>query len=128
MNTSLIAIIFVAIGGAAGSVLRYLNTLAINKFISHTYPFATFSINLLGCFIIGVLMGMIETKFIVNPNIKLLLVTGFCGGYTTFSTFSLENVLLLQGNHPFLALSYILGSLILGIIMTIIGLYIGKII
>lgn len=114
-------ILIVAAGGGAGSVLRYLCQKWINEFYEHTFPLATFVVNLFGCFLIGLLYGLGERSDVLSPQIRLLLATGFCGGFTTFSTFAFENMNLLRtGDHLYLVL-YSLGSLILGIAAVFIG-------
>jgi CrcB protein len=111
-----IAIVF--IGGGFGSVLRF----GVGKlFISSMskFPMATFLVNIIGCFLIGLLLAYFSKS--ENSFYKLLLVTGFCGGFTTFSTFSNETILLLKNNQITLALVYIISSLLLGLIATFIG-------
>jgi CrcB protein len=111
-----IAIVF--IGGGFGSALRFgvgkLFILSMSKF-----PMATFLVNIIGCFLIGLLLAYFSKS--ENSFYKLLLVTGFCGGFTTFSTFSNETILLLKNNQITLALVYIISSLLLGLIATFVG-------
>lgn len=109
-------LILVGIGGGAGSILRYLVSYYTAKSYTGIFPRSTFIINLLGCLLIGILIGLSETKIGLSPNLKLLLVTGFCGGYTTFSTFSAENFNMIQSGHYITAILYIMLSIILGII------------
>ncbi len=115
-------IFLVSVGGACGSVFRYLNSLV---FTTKKFPLSTFAVNILGCFVIGLLMGY----FIKQQNIQswqMLLVTGFCGGFTTFSAFSFDIVLLLQQQRYNMALLYIFSTLILGVLSTILGMYLMK--
>lgn len=119
-------IFYIGLGGAVGSVLRYLTSLLVNKYWSHAFPLATFLTNLLGCFIIGIFIGYLEKNNLANGNLKWFLVTGFCGGYTTFSTFGFENNLLLQSNQSLLAFSYIALSVLLGIFAVWFGLFVSK--
>jgi CrcB protein len=119
-------ILYVAIGGAIGSVLRYLITLFINKQFSHPIPIATLLINILGCFLIGFLVGTFDKNNTLDISLKYLLLTGFCGGFTTFSAFGLENVTLFQSQNPVSALLYIGLSVVLGLAAVWFGLFITK--
>jgi CrcB protein len=119
-------IIYVAIGGAIGSVLRYLITLVINKQFLHPIPIATLFINIVGCFLIGLLVGILDKNNEIDNSLKYLLITGFCGGFTTFSAFGLENYSLFQSQNPFYALLYIGLSVVLGLAAVWFGLFITK--
>lgn len=109
--------LLVGAGGAIGSMLRYAcNLLYQNK----TFPVNTFFINIIGSFVIGLVMGYhVKTESILNW--KLFLASGICGGFTTFSAFSFENILLLQNEKYFLSLLYIAGSILLGIVAAGVG-------
>jgi CrcB protein len=94
MKTSLILI---GLGGALGSVMRYLASLYVaRQFSFMLFPYGTFAVNVIGCLIIGIVYGMAEKFQWFSPALRLFLVTGFCGGFTTFSAFAYENVQLLQ--------------------------------
>ena len=116
-------IILVAVGGSVGSVLRYMTSLFVAKYYSHAFPLATFITNLLGCFIIGIAVGFFSKLQPNSESLKLLLVTGFCGGYTTFSAFGYENVMLFQNNGSALAFAYIAASIVGGILSVCLGLF-----
>jgi CrcB protein len=92
----------------------------LNKF-----PWATLSVNLLGCFIIGIIYAVIE-KSNQGENIRLLLATGFCGGFTTFSAFAIENLQLLKLEATTTAISYIALSVVLGILLSFVGYFLFK--
>jgi CrcB protein len=104
--------LLVGLGGGIGSMLRY----AAYLFLSNkNFPFATLTVNIIGSFIIGLVLALsIKDELFLN-NWKLFLATGICGGFTTFSALSAENVALLQNGKYFVALSYIAGSIVLGI-------------
>lgn len=108
-------ILLIAIGGGIGSALRYLTALFLSKFCSHWFPVATFAANIVGCFIIGIIIGLTAKHVLLHGNARALLVTGFCGGYTTFSTFALENMTLLQNGHLLQTALYTSLSIIFGI-------------
>ena len=116
------SIFFVGIGGAIGSVMRYLLGVVSTHYFKGTFPLATFITNFLGCLIIGLLIGYFGKNEGLNPQLKLLLITGFCGGFTTFSTFAAENVQLLEnGNYGWL-LGNVLGSVLIGMGGVIVGM------
>jgi CrcB protein len=115
-------VILVAIGGGIGSVMRYLFSIFIKPWY---FPFATFTVNILGCFAIGLIMGWI-TKNHYPGEWRLFLVTGICGGFTTFSSFSWESLSLLE-NERYGALGlYFSGSIILGFAATFLGYWLIK--
>lgn len=117
---------FIAIGGALGSILRYSVTLLVNKFWSDNFPLATFVTNCLGCFMIGFFIGFLERNNITNLNIKWFLITGLCGGFTTFSAFGFENVTLFNNNNSSIAFLYIGLSVITGLFAVWFGLFVSE--
>jgi fluoride exporter len=119
-------ILYIALGGALGSVLRYLTTVVMNKYIETTFPYATFVTNIVGCLLIGLFFGYLEKQNAISQDLKFFLITGLCGGYTTFSAFSLENIQLLQTNQIIIAFLYISLSVFLGLMATWAGLSIVK--
>jgi CrcB protein len=120
------ALIFVAIGGAAGSVFRYLMQLYIGRYITLTFPIGTLVVNLSGCFIIGLFYGMADSFSWLTMEWRLFLITGICGGYTTFSSFSYESISLLrQANYLYFFL-YVGLSVLVGLLATFGGYSIFK--
>lgn len=118
-------IILVFIGGGLGSALRYLLTKYLNK--PHlNIPYGTLSVNILGSLLLGIILGWAIKNNALNSNINLALAVGFCGGFTTFSTFAFENHALLKSGDYLHFLIYSLGSVILGISAIVLGLYISK--
>ena len=120
------AIILVGVGGGIGSVFRYLTAVVVNKYFQPAFPWATFIANILGCLIIGLLLGFFEKYQLTNPDLKYLFATGFCGGYTTFSTFAAENMNLFQSGNTLTAFLYIAASVIAGLLAVWLGLIIAK--
>ena len=117
-------LLYVFIGGGVGGALRFL----VNKYastLSSFVPFPTLLVNVLGSFLIGLLVGF-YSKNTISHNQSLLLITGFCGGFTTFSTFALENAKYFENGNYTMALLYILLSLVIGVSFVFLGLYVAK--
>jgi CrcB protein len=114
-------IFLVLLGGGIGSVARYLLSYLLTKNNTTQFPWATFIANALGCLLIGLLFGYIQKNNLQNETLKLLLITGFCGGFTTFSTFSLENIQFIQNQNYNLALLYTISSIFIGFLGVLIG-------
>jgi fluoride exporter len=104
----------VTAGGGIGSLMRYLIGTAIMQRFGGRFPLGTFVINITGSFLIGLLMTLLTEKFAPHPNWRLLLVIGFLGGYTTFSSFEYETFQSVRGGGHWLALGYVVSSVILG--------------
>jgi CrcB protein len=121
----LIRSLLVLAGGATGSLVRYLAGLGINEYYDGRFPLATFLINVTGSFLIGLLLVVLDREDLLHPNLRPLLVTGFLGGYTTFSTFEWETFALGRSMPP-MALFYALSSVLLGWLACWAGASLGR--
>lgn len=110
------AILLVGLGGGIGSIFRYVTSLTVNKYFPNAFPIGTFMVNILGCFLIGLFLGLFNRTQEGSADLKLLFVTGFCGGFTTFSAFASENLSLLQSGHTGLAILYTSASIMGGLL------------
>ena len=115
----------VGIGSFLGGGLRYLISIFFNQKINPDFPYATLSVNLLGCLLIGVFYGLFE-KSLISNDWKLFLTTGLCGGFTTFSAFSNEALQLSKQGNITAMMIYILISIIIGIALTYAGYLMAK--
>ena len=109
--------IAIFLGGGLGSLARYFVTHYSLRFIQSGFPWGTFISNILACAILAFSIVIFKDKFQEQPLWKFFIVTGFCGGFSTFSTFSFENYVLLRNEHMFLAITNVLVSVILGIVI-----------
>ena len=114
--------LLVFLGGGLGSGLRYLVTITMNQY-SKVLPFGTFTVNVLGCLLIGLILGYAQKENTLTSNQTILLATGFCGGFTTFSAFANENLELIKNGEIFNLSFYIIGSVLIGILAVFIGFY-----
>ncbi|WP_298820537.1 fluoride efflux transporter CrcB [Chloroflexus sp.] len=119
-------ILAIALGAAIGANLRYGIGLWASQRFGTEWPYGTFIINLLGCLGIGLLLTIISNRVTVSEPIRLMLVTGLLGGFTTFSTFGYESFTLLSAGNWLAALGYIGGSVAGGLIAVIIGIGLGR--
>ncbi|MBL7832578.1 MAG: fluoride efflux transporter CrcB [Cyclobacteriaceae bacterium] len=115
-------VLFVGLGGAAGSMLRYLTSVVTLKYYSASFPLATLVVNVVGCFLAGLIFASITQETADAQNLKVLLLTGFCGGFTTFSAFALENVRLMNSGNLSTAIVYSVVSLVAGLLAAWLGL------
>src|SRR5947208_7713709 len=115
-------LLLVGIGGFVGSIARYLVAVLFASQVPSVFPFATLTVNIVGCFVIGILFALSDRGNIFSPEWRILLTTGFCGGFTTFSTFSYESLRLMQdGEYLYLA-AYVLLSVVIGLAATYVGI------
>lgn len=116
----------VALGGALGSLLRYFVASAIQSAAAPGFPWGIFVVNISGGFVMGLIVELGALKLQISPEIRAFLTVGILGGYTTFSTFSLDSVLLIQRGAYVSAAAYIVGSTALSIIALFAGLWVVR--
>jgi CrcB protein len=119
-------ILAVAVGGALGSVARYLVAIASGKIFGINFPWGILIINVTGSFLIGLFAGLFATKWDLPQAARIFLTVGICGGYTTFSTFSLDSYYLMERGQFGAALFYMIGLVVLSISALVAGLYISR--
>ena len=120
-------IMLVALGGAAGSVARYLLSKAVQDTAASVFPWGTMAVNVAGCLLIGLLYGLAaDDGARLGADMKLMLTVGFCGGFTTFSTFANESLTLAKTGDALLSAAYIGSSVALGIIAVAAGAQLAK--
>lgn len=115
-------LLYVALGSAVGGICRYGVSQLTCKFFSGAFPLGTFIVNIVGCLIIGFLFGCVDRGMNMSAGTRLFLITGFCGGFTTFSTFAHENFLLFGNDKGILIVGlYAALSFFVGLLMVYMG-------
>lgn len=120
------SLLFIGLGSCCGGMARYLLSRWVQQFTLSTFPFGTLVVNVLGCFAIGLFYALFEQQSFSNTYLKLFLTVGFCGGFTTFSTFINENYLLVKDSSFFSFIIYAGGSVFLGFIMLYLGYWLVR--
>jgi CrcB protein len=120
-------ILLIGSGGFLGSVLRFLASRFMQNHFPSAFPYGTFFVNITGCFLIGLIYGLSERSSLLTTGWKMFLAVGFCGGFTTFSAFANENLVLLRDGDFFHFLLYTGLSVFLGIGATFLGVLIAKV-
>jgi CrcB protein len=114
-------LLWVGVGGFVGANARYVLGLWIAARLGSSFPWGTLLINVTGSLLIGIILTVLTDRLVADPAWRLLLVVGFLGGYTTFSSFTMEALDLAQGGEWLLALAYVLGSNIVGLAAVVLG-------
>jgi len=120
------SVLLVFMGGGLGSVVRFSLSKWVNTLHTHHFPWGTLVVNVVACFALGVIVGLADHKQIISPGARLFWTVGFCGGFSTFSTFSNETLILIQGGFTMSTILYIATSLLLCVAATYGGLYTGE--
>lgn len=118
----------VFLGAGFGGIIRYWSTGIISGFLPVTFPYGTLTVNVVGSFIIGFVMYFLHANAMISPEMRLLLTTGFCGGLTTFSTFSFETINLLKDNEYYYAGLNIISNVVLTLLAVVAAYKISKLI
>ncbi len=119
-------ILLVGAGSALGGIARFLVNRGVMHFFTYPFPLATFLVNISGSFLIAFLYSSSVKHGWLSAPVLLFLVTGICGGYTTYSAFSYENIMLIRNGHAITSVVYIMASLVLGIGAALLGFWAGK--
>ena len=121
-NMTLTHLFFIGIGGGIGSMLRYAVQWLVSRHTPIVFPAGTFIVNITGCFLIGLFYALAAKGNMLSTELRLFLITGLCGGYTTFSSFSYENIELLKQAHYLQFALYTGLSVVLGLLATVGGM------
>jgi len=119
--------IIVSFGAALGGALRYWVSNITYKYLPAYFPYGTLLVNIVGSFILGLIMFNLDQRELINSQLKIFLTIGFCGGFTTFSTFSYETINLFKDSQIFLGFVNILASVLLSLLGILLAYFISKI-
>lgn len=115
------AMLIAGAGGFIGTCLRYLVGKLAHHLFATPFPWGTFAVNIIGSFVIGIFFGMAEKTHLISTNMNIFLITGFCGGFTTFSSFADDMFLLIQNKYWGYFSTYLILSIVLGIALAWLG-------
>mgnify|MGYP002619910623 CR=1 FL=1 len=122
MAFSWLQLLLVGVGGGVGSIARYTLSFSVNQAVAGGHsPLGTAVVNITGCFAIGLLAGLTETRALLSPEMRLLVLTGLLGGFTTFSTFEYETFALLRDGQAMRALANVTGQFLIGLAAVALG-------
>lgn len=119
---------YVAAGSSVGGVARYLSQQFVLKHFPSSIPLGTLSVNIIGSFIVGIIYALSEKNNILSDEMRILFATGFCGGFTTFSSFAYENIKLLEDGEFYYTALYVLLSIAIGFLAVYLGILFIKLI
>ena len=116
----------IALGGAVGALSRHYMAAAVSRAFGLGFPYGTLTVNVVGCFLMGLLVEAMALRFSITPEARGFLAVGLLGGFTTFSAFSLEVALLYERGQPLLAALYVVASVVLSVAALFGGLAVGR--
>ncbi|TAK44684.1 MAG: fluoride efflux transporter CrcB [Saprospiraceae bacterium] len=119
-------VFIIGFGSFIGGTGRYLSQLWVHKYLPVIFPYGTLAVNISGCFLIGVIYALSEKGNLLSPEWRMFLATGICGGFTTFSAFAYENLMLMRDGEFFYALLYTGLSVLLGMLAAYAGIFVIK--
>ncbi len=126
---TMLSLAYVAVGGAFGSMSRYMLMVSVSRYLSPSFPYGTFAANVLGSFLLGVVIAIIATMPPARArDLQLLLAVGFLGGFTTFSTFTMDAFMLMEKGLLVETILYVLGSFIVSLLAFIAGMYLIRLV
>ena len=120
--------VILAFSGALGTVARYVLAGFVYRVGGTDFPYGTLAVNLTGCFIIGFLTSLSDNKFLLGPNSRLFLLIGFCGAFTTFSTFIFETANLIKDGQTLRAFWNVMASVVAGFLIFRLGVLLGEVV
>jgi CrcB protein len=120
-------ILYLSLGGAAGTLSRYWLSGVAQRIAGVSFPFGTFAVNMLGCLLFGAVWGFFENRILLGSELRLLVLTGFMGAFTTFSTYMFETAELVKFGQMAMGLLNIVGQSVVGLILVFAGIMLGRI-
>ena len=123
---SLTQTLWIGIGGFLGTLGRYIVSTMVYRYLGVSFPYGTLTVNLIGCFLFGLVSGLFEERHLLTPETRLFLTVGVLGGFTTFSSFGDETLVLLKSGKPSVACLYVGASVRVGVVAVWIGSVVAK--
>lgn len=121
-------VLYVALGGALGSVARYLLSIAVHRYAAPGFPYGTFTVNIIGCAVFGMIVGLAEQRLDLTPALRAFFLVGVLGGFTTFSAFTFDTLELLRTAAFFRATFNVLGQITIGLAALWLGYLVAKLV
>lgn len=118
---------YISIGAVVGANARYLVGVWAAERLGANFPYGTFLVNIIGCFVIGLFFGLGETRITITPELRLLFAVGFLGAFTTFSSFGYESITLVRSGSLWFGMLNIVGTNVLGLLAVVGGLALARI-